>query len=242
MSLLRSGALASCAWRYRVARVRPGRIGTERRRQCGGETERPRPPPRRRRRVRSPSPGGSKTASTEASQKGTFDADAEYDKGAALAAARRFADARQVFEEAARRAPTDGALAAAVAIFADLAAKRISEDVVQRLFQAGQHANARRWAEAYADVDEAIRLAPGYPRAHGLRGTLLLRAGQARGRAQGVRSGRQARSGVRRGLLQSRRDATPRCSSTTRPSRTTRAPSSSSPTSGTHTRIGEWRT
>jgi tetratricopeptide (TPR) repeat protein len=107
-----------------------------------------------------------------------FDAEAEYEKGAALAAARRFPDARQVFEEAARRAPADGALRAAVAIFADLAGKRVSEDAVHRLFQAGQHANAGQWAEAHADVDEAIRLAPGYARAHGLRGTLWLQQGK----------------------------------------------------------------
>ena len=56
------------------------------------------------------SPGGSKAGSAETSQKGTFDPGAEYDKGAALAAARRFADARQVFEEAARLAPADGCL------------------------------------------------------------------------------------------------------------------------------------
>ncbi len=109
---------------------------------------------------------------------GPVNPDAEYDKGAALAAAGRFADARQVFEEATRLAPKNGSLSAAVAIFADLAAKRISEDVVQRLFQAGQHANAGRGAEAHADVDEAIRLAPGYARAHGLRGTLLLQQGK----------------------------------------------------------------
>lgn len=125
-----------------------------------------------------PSPGGSTTGSTEASQKGPFDADAEYEKGAALAAARRFAEAREVFEAAARQAPKDGSLAAAVAMFADLAAKTVSEDVIQRLFQAGQHANAGRLAEAHADVDEAIRLAPEYPRAHGLRGTLWLEQGR----------------------------------------------------------------
>ena len=125
-----------------------------------------------------PSPEGSKTGPADGLQKATFDPDAEYDKGAALAAARRFADARQVFEEAARLAPMDGSLAAAVAMFDDLAAKRISEDVVQRLFQAGQDANAERWAEAHADLDEAIRLAPGYARAHGMRGTLLLLQGK----------------------------------------------------------------
>jgi tetratricopeptide (TPR) repeat protein len=64
-------------------------------------------------------------------------------------------------------------------MFADLSAGRISEDVVQRMFQAGQHANADKWAEAQADVDEAIKLAPKYPRAHGLRGTLLLEQGKA---------------------------------------------------------------
>ena len=119
-----------------------------------------------------------KPDSPDASQKAGFDAGAEYDKGEALAAARRFDDARQVFEAAARRAPQEGSLSAAAAIFAELSAKRISEDVVQRLFRAGQHANADRWTEAYADVDEAIRLAPGYTRAHGLRGTLLLQQGK----------------------------------------------------------------
>ena len=125
-----------------------------------------------------PLPGGSTPASTAASQKGAFDVDAAYEKGAALAAAGRFADASQVFEEAARRAPGDGALAAAVAMFADLAAKRVPEDVVQRLFQAGQHANAGRLVEAHAEIDEAIRRAPGYTRAHGLRGTLWLQQGK----------------------------------------------------------------
>ena len=93
------------------------------------------------------SPEVSKAGSADTSQKGTLDPGAEYDKGAALAAARRFADAHQVFEEAARLAPTDGSLAAAVAIFRDLAAKHISEDVVQRLFRVTEHANAQRWAE-----------------------------------------------------------------------------------------------
>jgi tetratricopeptide (TPR) repeat protein len=118
-----------------------------------------------------PSPAGS---TPDASQTTAFDPDAAYDKGAALAVARRFAEARQAFAEAARRAPLDGSLSAAVAMFDDLAGNRISEDVVQRLFQAGADANAERWAEAHADVDEAIRLAPRYARAYGLRGTLYL--------------------------------------------------------------------
>ena len=109
---------------------------------------------------------------------GSADADAEYNKGVALAAARRFAEARQVFEEAARLAPTDGSLAAAVAMFGDLTANRISEDVLQRLFRAGEHANAGRPAEANADLDEAIRLAPRYARAHALRGALLFQDGK----------------------------------------------------------------
>lgn len=111
-------------------------------------------------------------------QAGDTDPDSAYDKGAALAAAGRFADARQIFDEAARLASTDGSLAAAVAILRDLAANRISEDAVKRLFQAGQHANAGRWAEAHADVDEAIRLAPDYARMYGLRGTFLLHQGK----------------------------------------------------------------
>ena len=69
-------------------------------------------------------------------------------------------------------------MAASVAILGDLAEKRISEDVVQRLFRVTQHANAQRWAEAHAEVDEAIRLAPEYPRALGTRGTLLLGQGR----------------------------------------------------------------
>ena len=152
-----------------------------------------------------PSPEGWKTGSTDASQKAAFDPDAEYDKGAALAAARRFADARQVFEEAARQAPKDGSLAAAVAIFDDLAANRISEDVVQRLFQAGQDANAERWAEA------SRRRRRSDPARTGLRACArparhaLAPAGQARGRAQGVRPGPEARPGVRGRLFQSRR-------------------------------------
>jgi hypothetical protein len=84
----------------------------------------------------------------------------EYDKGAALAAARRFADARQVFEEAARLVPTDGHLAAGVAIFGDLAAKRISEDGVQRLFRVTQHANAQRadqWETPVGGNDARVR-------------------------------------------------------------------------------------
>jgi tetratricopeptide (TPR) repeat protein len=109
---------------------------------------------------------------------GDVDPDAEYDKGADLAAAGRFTEARRVFEVAARLAPTNGSLAAAVAMFSDLAAKRVSEGAVQRLFQAGQHANAGRWAEAHADVNEAIRLVPDYARAYGLRGTLLLHQGK----------------------------------------------------------------
>ena len=107
-----------------------------------------------------------------------FDPDDAYNKAAALAAARKFVEARQAFEDAARQAPKDGALTAAVAVFADLSASRISEDVVQRMFQAGQHANADKWVEAQADIDEAIKLAPKYPRAHGLRGTLLLEQGK----------------------------------------------------------------
>lgn len=103
-----------------------------------------------------PAPAGSTTGPADPSQKAAFDPDAEDDKGAALAAARRFADARQVFEAAAPLAPANGSVAAAVAAFGDLAAKRISEDVVQRLFQSGQHANAGRWAGGHADIDEAI--------------------------------------------------------------------------------------
>ncbi len=120
----------------------------------------------------------SKAGTVDGPQRPTADPDTEYDRGAALAAARRFADARRVFEEAARLAPTDGSLAAAVAMFADVDAKRISEDVVQRLFQAGQHANAGRWVEAHAEIDGAIELAPRYARAHGLRGTLWLEQGR----------------------------------------------------------------
>jgi tetratricopeptide (TPR) repeat protein len=108
-----------------------------------------------------------------------LDPDVEYNKGSELAAARRFSEARQIFETAARRFPHDESLEAGVAVFGDLAAKRVSEDVVQLLFKAGQHASAGSPAEARADVEEAIRLAPGYPRAHGLRGTLLLEQGMA---------------------------------------------------------------
>lgn len=121
-----------------------------------------------------PSPAGSQPDA----QKTAVDPDAAYDKGAALAVARRFADARQAFADAARLAPLDGSLSAAVAMFDDLAANRISEDVVQRLFQAGEDANAERWAEAHADVDDTIRLAPRYAPAHGLRGTLYLQQGK----------------------------------------------------------------
>ena len=169
MSLPRSSALLLSLG----AIVWPGCGGGEPRPSAGDSpatTSAPAPP------VSAPIPDSARPS--DAAQTATFDPGAAYDKGAVLAVARHFADARQVFEEAARLAPTDGSLAAAVAMFGDLAAKRISEDVVQRLFQAGQRANAERWVEAHADVDEAIKLAPGYARAHGLRGTLLLQQGK----------------------------------------------------------------
>ena len=104
--------------------------------------------------------------------------EAEHEKGAALAAEGRFDEARQVFEAAARVDPTDGSLSAAVAILNDLQAKRIDGEVVRRLFRSMQHANAGRWSEAHADADEAIKLAPAYPRAYGLRGTLFVTQGK----------------------------------------------------------------
>jgi tetratricopeptide (TPR) repeat protein len=125
-----------------------------------------------------PSPQPLPAQASPATPQAAFDPDAAYDKAGALAAVRRFSEARQVFEDAARQAPKHGAIAAGVAVFADLSANRISEDVVQRLFSAGQHVNADRWAEAQADVDQAIELAPRYPRALGLRGTMLLEQGK----------------------------------------------------------------
>jgi tetratricopeptide (TPR) repeat protein len=128
-----------------------------------------------------PSPQSQPAPAQEANaaQPTALDPDAAYDKAGALAADRRFAEARQTFEDAARQTPTHGALVAGVAIFDDLTANRVSEEVVQRLFRAGRHVNADRWAEAWGDIDEAIKLAPRYPRAHGLRGTFLLEQGKA---------------------------------------------------------------
>ncbi len=106
------------------------------------------------------------------------DSDAQYEKGAALAAQARHAEARAVFEAASHADPHDGSLAAAVAMYRDLAEGRVSNHAVQLMFRALQHANGDRWTAAYTESDEALALAPAYPRAHDTRAKLLLLQGR----------------------------------------------------------------
>jgi len=92
--------------------------------------------------------------------------DAAYEKGAALAADGKLDEALAVFREAASRDPQNGSLAA----IRDADEGRVSAEVVKRMFRAMQHANAGRWAEADADADAAVGLAPDYVRAHSIKG------------------------------------------------------------------------
>jgi len=96
--------------------------------------------------------------------------DAAYEKGAALAADGKLDEALAVFREAASRDPQNGSLAAALAAIRDADEGRVSAEVVKRMFRAMQHANAGRWAEADADADAAVGLAPDYVRAHSIKG------------------------------------------------------------------------
>src|SRR4051812_5242816 len=64
-----------------------------------------------------------------------LDVAAEYDKGAALAAAGKLSEARAIFAAAAKQDPGEEAIAAAVATFRDLDDGRITGDVVQRMFR-----------------------------------------------------------------------------------------------------------
>lgn len=107
-----------------------------------------------------------------------FNAEAEYDKGAALAVGGKFPEARAVFEASAKQDPGDGALAVGVAMLRDLDGGRVSGDVIQRIFRALQQANDQRWKEAHDDVNEALRQAPQYARAHDTKATLYTFQGQ----------------------------------------------------------------
>jgi tetratricopeptide (TPR) repeat protein len=104
--------------------------------------------------------------------------DAEYDRAAALAAAGTLPEARSIFQAAAKQDPGDGALAAAVQMFRDLDAGKVSSDVVRRIFQAFQEGDAGKWNEAHAGIDEVLRLAPQYARAHSAKATLFIMQGR----------------------------------------------------------------
>jgi tetratricopeptide (TPR) repeat protein len=104
--------------------------------------------------------------------------DVEYDKAAALAAAGKLSEARSIFQAAAKQDPGDGALTAAVEMFRDLEAGRVSADAVRKIFQAFQEGDAGKWNEAHAGIDEVLRLAPQYARAHSAKATLLIMQGQ----------------------------------------------------------------
>src|SRR6185295_18322998 len=95
-----------------------------------------------------------------------FDAAAEYDKGSALAAAGKLAEARAVFDAAHAQDPGEEAVAAAVEVFQDMDAGRVSADAAQRMFRAFEQGNAGQWQSAHEDADEVLRLAPRYARAH----------------------------------------------------------------------------
>jgi tetratricopeptide (TPR) repeat protein len=107
-----------------------------------------------------------------------LDLTAAYDKGTALAASGKLQDARAVFEAAARQDPGDGTIASGLALLRDVEAGRASLDVVQRIFGAMDHATAGRWPDAHRELDEALRLAPKYARAHGTKAQLYVHQGQ----------------------------------------------------------------
>jgi tetratricopeptide (TPR) repeat protein len=108
-----------------------------------------------------------------------FDAAAEYDKGSTLAAAGKLAEARAVFDGAHAQDPGEEAVAAAVEIFQDMDAGRVSADAVQRMFRAFEQGNAGQWQSAHEDADEVLRLAPRYARAHATKGGLYVLQGPA---------------------------------------------------------------
>jgi len=102
-----------------------------------------------------------------------LDLEAEHDKGAALAVAGKFQEARAVFESAAKQDPGDGTLTAALVMLRDLDGGRVPAEAIQRIFRALDHANQARWKEAHADADGAIKLAPRYARAHAVKASLF---------------------------------------------------------------------
>jgi tetratricopeptide (TPR) repeat protein len=104
--------------------------------------------------------------------------EAEYDRGASLAAAGKFKEARATFEAAAKADPGNGSLAAALAILQDADKGRVAIEVVQRIFRATQHATDGRWTDAHAEADAALRRAPQYPRAHAAKASLYVSQGQ----------------------------------------------------------------
>ena len=93
-------------------------------------------------------------------------ADAEYDKAAALGAEGRLDEARAVFESAAHLDPKNSDIAAAVEMFRDLDAGRVSKEAVQRLFRGMQYTKDEKWTEAEVELGEALKLSPRYARAH----------------------------------------------------------------------------
>ena len=132
------------------------------------------PPPVQQSASTQPSP--SVTPSTPAAR---LDAAAEYDKGSALAAAGKLAEARAVFDGAHAQDPGEEAVAAAVEIFQDMDAGHVSADAVQRMFRAFEQGNAGQWQSAHEDADEVLRLAPRYARAHATKGGLYVLQGPA---------------------------------------------------------------
>ncbi len=107
-----------------------------------------------------------------------LNADAEYDKGAALAAAGKLDDARASFAAAAKADPQHSAIAAALAMLRDVDENRLPREAAQQLFRAMEHANAKRWAEAHADVDAAIASAPKHVRTHTTKAAILIEQGK----------------------------------------------------------------
>lgn len=108
----------------------------------------------------------------------TLNSEAEYEKGAALAADGKLDEARLVFQAAAGANPQHSSLAAVVAIYRDVDEGRVTRDAIHRMFRAMHHANAGRWADAHADADEAVKLAPAYVRAHDTSAQVFLLQGK----------------------------------------------------------------